>query len=89
MQITVDISMYPLNSDYKPAIKAFIRHLRGCPGLSLVTNQLSTQVTGEYDAVTGAINSCMQTAMCCDNTVVFAMRYVNLGLDISSLPEIV
>ena len=28
MKITVDISMYPLDADYKPAIKAFIRELR-------------------------------------------------------------
>jgi uncharacterized protein YqgV (UPF0045/DUF77 family) len=88
MQITVDISMYPLDADYKPAIKAFIRDLRNCPSLHLVTNQLSTQVTGEYLAVTGAINDCMQRAMHHDATVVFAVRYVNRGLDISSLPEI-
>ena len=88
MHITVDISMYPLNSDYKPAIKAFIRNLRNYPELDLVTNQLSTQVTGEYLVVTHAINNCMHTAMSDDNTVVFALRYVNRGLDINSLPDI-
>lgn len=88
MQITVDISMYPLNSDYKPPIKAFVRRLRQQPGLELVTNQLSTQVRGEFEAVTGALNACMQETMAEEGRVVFVTRYLNTGLDISSLPEI-
>ena len=42
MKITVDISMYPLDSNYIPPIKAFIRALREHEGLEIVTNQLST-----------------------------------------------
>ena len=87
MEITVDISMYPLKADYKPAIKTFIRKLREYPGLQLVTNQLSTQITGEYPAVTHAINDCMLSAMSDDNTVVFVARYLNKGLDINTMPE--
>ena len=39
MRITVDISLYPLDSDYIPPIKGFIRRLRAFDGLELVTNQ--------------------------------------------------
>lgn len=88
MKITVDISMYPLDADYKPAIKAFIRHLRTYEGLTLVTNQLSTQVNGEFDVVTGAINSCIRDSMESQDKVVFVARYLNADLDIGRLPDI-
>ncbi|MDP6435853.1 MAG: YkoF family thiamine/hydroxymethylpyrimidine-binding protein [Gammaproteobacteria bacterium] len=88
MKITVDISMYPLDADYKPAIKAFIRRLRGFAGLTLVTNQMSTQVNGEYDDVTTALNECMRESMEQQHKVVFVARYLNAELEISRLPDI-
>ena len=88
MNITVDISMYPLANDYKPVIKAFIRHLREFGGLTLVTNQLSTQVNGDYDAVTAAINSCIRASMEQQDKVVFVVKYLSADLDIKRLPDI-
>ena len=88
MKITVDISLYPLNSDYLPSIKAFIRRLRGFDGLELVTNQLSTQVRGEFGQVTTALNSCMHDSMQSDQKMVFVTRYLNSDLEIGSLPDI-
>lgn len=88
MNITVDISMYPLDADYKPAIKAFIRKLRACDGLTLVTNQMSTQINGEFDAVTGALQSCIRESMEEHGKVVFVTRYLNADLDIARLPDI-
>ena len=88
MKITVDISMYPLDADYKPAIKAFIRRLRGCEGLTLVTNQMSTQINGEFDEVTAAVNECIKDSMERESKVVFVARYLNADLDIDRLPNI-
>jgi uncharacterized protein YqgV (UPF0045/DUF77 family) len=88
MRITVDISMYPLDADYKPAIKAFIRRLRTFDGLSLLSNQLSTQINGEYEQVTNAINTCVRESMEQQEKVVFVARYLNADLDISRLPDI-
>jgi len=88
MKITVDISMYPLNADYKPVIKDFIRHLRMHDGITLITNQLSTQVNGEFDAVTAALNACIYKSMGQQNTVVFVARYLNVDLDVTRLPQI-
>jgi uncharacterized protein YqgV (UPF0045/DUF77 family) len=88
MNITVDISMYPLADDYKPAIKSFIRRLREFDGLTLVTNQLSTQVNGKYDAATTAINTCMRESMAQQNKVVFVVKYLSADLDITRLPDI-
>jgi uncharacterized protein YqgV (UPF0045/DUF77 family) len=88
MKITVDISMYPLAEDYKPVIKTFIRKLREFDGLTLVTNQLSTQINGEFDAVTTALNACIRESMEAQNKVVFVTRYLNVDLDIATLPNI-
>lgn len=88
MKITVDISMYPLDANYKPAIKAFIRKLREFRELTLVTNQMSTQINGEFDAVTDALNSCIRESMQEQNKVVFVTRYLSVDLDITRLPDI-
>ena len=88
MRITVDISMYPLDADYKPAIKTFIKQLRTCAGLTLVTNQLSTQINGEFDAVSSAVMRCIHDSMQAQAKVVFVARYLNSDLDIARLPDI-
>ena len=88
MKITMEISMYPLDADYKPAIKAFVRELRSHDGLQLVTNQMSTQVRGEFDAVTGAVKACMKNSMAGSSKVVFVTKWLNGDLDIGCLPEI-
>ncbi|MCP4000171.1 MAG: hypothetical protein GY727_04590 [Gammaproteobacteria bacterium] len=88
MKITVDISMYPLDADYKPAIKSFIKQLRAFEGLTLVSNQLSTQINGAFDDVTSALNICIRASMEQQAKVVFVTRYLNADLDIKSLPDI-
>jgi len=88
MRITVDISMYPLAEDYKPAIKKFIHTLRTFAGLQIVTNQLSTQVNGDFDDVNAALTQCMREVMQAPQKVVFVARYVNSDLDVSSAPDL-
>jgi uncharacterized protein YqgV (UPF0045/DUF77 family) len=88
MKITVDISMYPLNQDYVPPIKAFIRELREFPNIEMVTNQLSTQLTGEFADVSSALTACMEASMAQSGRVVFVARYLNAGLEINRLPHI-
>lgn len=51
MKTSIDISLYPLNEDYIPAIDAFIEGINSHPEIVATTNDLSTQLYGEYDAV--------------------------------------
>ncbi len=88
MKITVDISMYPLDTNYLTPIKDFIRRLRTFPGLEIVTNQLSTQLRGEFDPVCTAINCCIRESMSGQQKVVFVTRYLNADLEIGRLPDI-
>jgi uncharacterized protein YqgV (UPF0045/DUF77 family) len=51
MRAAVDISMYPLTSDYRPPIQAFIDRLNTHAGLIVKTNALATQIWGPLDQV--------------------------------------
>ena len=55
MEIGIEISMYPLQEQYAPDIKDFIRRLQSHPALRIVTNSMSTQVFGPYDTVMDAL----------------------------------
>jgi uncharacterized protein YqgV (UPF0045/DUF77 family) len=55
MRTAVEISLYPLEADYVPAIKDFIDRLNRYPQLTVTTNAMSTQVTGEHEAVFAAL----------------------------------
>ncbi len=88
MEITAELSMYPLDADYKPPIIDFILDLRQQPGIEIVTNQLATQLRGEFAAVTGAINRCMEKTMLDKRRVVFTVKYLNTGLDIATQPRL-
>ena len=63
MRIVADLSLYPLKGGAVPDIIEFIRELRRQEGIEIVTNQLSTQLRGEFDAVTEAVRQCMRRAI--------------------------
>jgi uncharacterized protein YqgV (UPF0045/DUF77 family) len=88
MNIVADMSLYPLKDGPVPEIIRFIRKLRERDGLEIVTNQLSTQLRGEFEVVTSAINDCMQLAMSAPNTVVLVVKYLNVDLEIGRLPTL-
>jgi len=88
MNIVADMSLYPLRDGPVPEIIRFIRELRERDGLEIVTNQLSTQLRGDFEAVTGAINDCMRMAMSAPNTVVLVVKYLNVDLEIGRAPTL-
>ena len=88
MKIVADMSLYPLKEGPVPEIIEFIQSLRQRAGLEVVTNQLSTQLRGEFEAVTGAINDCMRRAMTAPNTVVLVVKYLNVDLEIGRAPSL-
>jgi len=51
MRTTIEISLYPLDSDYIPPIKDFIERLNRHADLTVTTNAMSTQIAGEHDRV--------------------------------------
>tara|TARA_R100000935_G_scaffold27288_1_gene47376 strand:+ start:49176 stop:49436 length:261 start_codon:yes stop_codon:yes gene_type:complete len=62
MNISVELTLTPLQDDFEPAIIDFIKKLRAS-GLTVLENPLSTQVFGEYDAVLEVLQKEMKTAL--------------------------
>ena len=88
MIIVADLSLYPLKDGPVPTIIEFIEELQGQNDIEIVTNQLSSQLRGEFEAVTGAINHCMRKAMTASNTVVLIVKYLNIDARIESVPSL-
>lgn len=88
MKIVADMSLYPLKNGPVPTIIAFINELRDQEGIEIVTNQLGTQIRGEFEAVTHAINYCMYKAMQAPNTVVLVVKYLNINAEIDRVPSL-
>jgi uncharacterized protein YqgV (UPF0045/DUF77 family) len=55
MDVSIDISLYPLENEYIDTIWTFIDLLKANRNLTVVTNGLSTQVFGDYKEVMGAL----------------------------------
>ena len=60
MDISVELTLSPLQDDFEPAIKNFIKKLR-TSGLEVKENPLSTQVYGDYEEVMAVLNSEIKT----------------------------
>ncbi|NND87744.1 MAG: hypothetical protein HKM28_00695 [Flavobacteriaceae bacterium] len=62
MEISVELTLSPLQNDFEPIIIAFIKKLRAS-GLKVIENPLSTQVFGEYDQVMEVLQKEMKNAL--------------------------
>ena len=80
MQAAVEISMYPLRQDYEPPIIAFIQELKQNPDLRVHTNELSTQVAGDYDTVMNAIRDAMKSRFIQSGTCSFVLKVLNVDI---------
>jgi uncharacterized protein YqgV (UPF0045/DUF77 family) len=88
MNIVAEMSLYPLKDRPIPTIIGFIEELREQGGIEIVSNQLSTQLSGPFEAVTGAINRCMEKAMSAPETVVLVVKYLNVEKDLDRAPTL-
>lgn len=49
MQVSIDVSLYPLNEKFIPLINEFINDLKKYNNIEIRTNSISTQLYGEFD----------------------------------------
>ncbi len=61
MDIGVEISLYPLKADFRPAIHEFLERLNAAGELRVVTSSMSTQIFGPYDAVMQTLRQELRT----------------------------
>ena len=74
MHVAVEMSLYPLTGEFVPPILDFIERLKAHAGLSVVTNSMSTQVSGEYDLVFDALREEMRASLSAPHRAVMVMK---------------
>ena len=79
MYVAVELSLYPLADEFIPPILDFIERLRVRPGLAVVTNSMSTQVSGEFEAVFDALRAEMGRSFEHNRRAVFVMKVLGGG----------
>jgi uncharacterized protein YqgV (UPF0045/DUF77 family) len=77
MQISIDISLYPLaEQHFKAEIWTFIHKLREVTGLTVLTNGMSTQVFGDYDLAVATVMEQIKRVHLSVGTAVFVCKFI-------------
>ena len=77
MMLSVEISLYPLQDEYKSIIKAFIEDLHARNDeVDIKTSNMSTRLFGDYETVTTLLNSAMRESMQRFGKMVFVCKYL-------------
>ncbi len=77
MNLSVELSYYPLQDQYKKPILALIDELQQETALEVIPNRMSTQLFGEYDQVMAALNRLMKASFERYGTAVFVAKFIN------------
>ncbi len=80
MQTSVEISMYPLKREYKPAIVQFIQRLQSYEELEIRVNSMSTRIFGSYEVVMAALVKEMQPSLASPEAVSMVLKIINKDL---------
>jgi uncharacterized protein YqgV (UPF0045/DUF77 family) len=76
MEISVDISMYPLQKEFEAPILAFIAKLELEESVEVVRNELSTQVHGDYKTIMTLLEKEMFSVFTDIPDSVFVLKFV-------------
>jgi len=76
MEISVDISMYPLQKEFEAPILAFIDMLEREKSIELVRNELSTQVHGDYKIIMALLEKEMFSVFTDIPDSIFVLKFV-------------
>ena len=77
MKIAVDISLYPLDEDFIPPIKNFIHRLNNYNSIEVITNNMSTQIIGEYEVIMSILNNEIRDTFKELPKAIFAVKILN------------
>ena len=79
MRSAIEISLYPLDSNYIPPIKSFIDRLNMYPDISVLTNAMSTQISGEHGRLFEILAKETATTFAEAGRYVFVMKVLGGG----------
>ncbi len=83
MNITLEISMYPLREDYIDQVLQFLKRLESNDQISVQVNALSTQVQGESTAVFNAVNAAIVATFEKEIRASFVMKVLPGDIDLA------
>jgi len=76
MEISVDISMYPLQQEFEAPILAFISQLKKEDTVEVVRNELSTQIHGDYKIIMALLEKEMFSVFTEIPDSIFVLKFV-------------
>jgi len=76
MQLSVEITLYPLQDDYLPIIKACIAKINSFDGLDVNTVPTATIVVGEYGAVMAMLTDVIAWSYTTYGKCVFVTKFL-------------
>jgi len=76
MQVSVDISLYPLKEEYKTPILRFIEAMENEPEVEVVRNDLATQLYGDYRTVMNLLDKEIEQVLKANEASVFVIKLV-------------
>ena len=82
MKLTAELSLYPLQQDYISVIKEFIAAAHKHGGIDIVTNAMSTQISGDYDQVFALIKQELRRSADKHGRQVLVCKLIPADLDI-------
>ena len=80
MDISVELSCYPLAEEYIPSIKAFIDSINQTEGVLAITNTMSTQLFGDSAVVFPLLEQAMTSSWQTQGKAVFVCKFINGNL---------
>ena len=75
MNISVELTLLPLNNDFETPIKSFIKKLRTL-GFKVLENPMSTQIYGEYDSLMYSLQEIIKDSFENEPSVVLNMKII-------------
>ena len=77
MKVAVDISLYPLQTEFLAPIKDVVERLHGYDDVEVWTNAMSTQLVGEFATVMEVLEKEIGTTFDTVPKAVFTIRILN------------
>ena len=76
MKLSAEITMYPLQDEYLPAIQAVIKKLNTYPDIQVQTFPTATIVMGEYEHVMAVLTEVMRWSVEHCGKAVFVTKFL-------------
>ena len=77
MKVAVDISLYPLQTEFLASIKDVVKRLHAYDDVEVWTNAMSTQLVGEFARVMDVLEKEIGTTFNAVPKAVFTIRILN------------